>query len=52
MLSEPIAIVGMECQVPGASSVRHFWNNLKSMHRGTIKLDGADSAGMHIRESQ
>ncbi len=48
MLSEPIAIVGMECQVPGASSVRHFWNNLKSMHRGTIKLDGADSAGMHI----
>jgi acyl transferase domain-containing protein len=29
-LSEQIAIIGMDCRVPGASSIHEFWNNLKN----------------------
>ena len=48
MLKQPIAIVGMECNLPGAESVKDFWENMCAKKRGTIKLAGSDNAGLHI----
>jgi len=33
-LIDPIAIIGMSCRFPGASTVREFWSNLKNGKEG------------------
>lgn len=48
MLRQPIAVVGMDCNLPGARSVKDFWDNMREKRRGTIKLTGANDVGMHI----
>lgn len=48
MLKQPIAIVGMDCNLPAARTIKDFWDNMCQKRRGTIKLTGADNVGMHI----
>lgn len=48
MFKTPIAIVGMDCRLPGASSVTQFWDNLRNKRSGILRLSGAEKAGMHL----
>ncbi|WP_174769940.1 beta-ketoacyl synthase N-terminal-like domain-containing protein [Paraburkholderia hayleyella] len=48
MLETPIAIVGMDCRLPGAASVAQFWENLRNKKSGILRLAGAAEAGVYL----
>lgn len=48
MQKKTIAIVGMDCNLPNASSVEGFWSNLCNKQSGILRLEGANRVGMHV----
>lgn len=47
MLNTPIAIVGMDCLLPGAASLERFWENLLNRENSILSLSGSENSGLH-----